>query len=58
MLNKLIDAAVPFYPENQTHLLSQQQLAHQQSDRMQFELYGTLWLYITMIVEFSIVGHF
>lgn len=27
-------------------------------ERLQFELYGPLWLYITMIVEFLIVGHF
>ena len=25
---------------------------------MQFELYGPLWIYLTMCIEFLIVGHF
>lgn len=55
MLEKLNDAAMPFYPENQTHLVP---APTQLPPRQQFELYGPLWIYITMIVEFLIVGHF
>ena len=54
MIEKLIDAAIPFYPENQTHL----QAPGKQATRRQLELYGPVLIYVTMIIEFLIVGHY
>ena len=52
---KLLDALVPLFPEFQTHLQSENS---RPQERHSFELYGPLWIFITMVIEFLILGHF
>jgi len=51
-----LDALVPLFPEFQTHL--QPENDRQQHLRRSFELYGPVWIFITMVIEFLILGHF
>ena len=52
MRAKLLDAAWPLIPENQSHLKD-----CKLQDRQSFELYGPVWIFVTMIVEFLVLGH-
>lgn len=60
---KLVDALWPFSPENQHHLVlndceSVKDYSQQQSSRRsQEELYGPLWIAVTLIIEFCILSH-
>lgn len=51
---KLIDALWPFLPENQ-HFQADNEIQYKQGTKV--ELYGPLWIIITLIIEFSILGH-
>jgi len=50
-----LDALIPLFPEFQTHLQAENATPQ---ERRAFELYGPLWIFITMVIEFLILGHF
>ena len=52
MKTKLSDAMWPFQPDYQSHLVD-----CKFQPRTSFELYGPVWIFITMIIEFLILGH-
>lgn len=53
----------PFIPENQHHLIEndaesvRDYTEHQSKNRLKQELYGPLWIAVTLIVEFCILSH-
>jgi len=57
--NRLIDALWPFFPENQHHLVENdaEQVREFKAKPAQTELYGPIWLVVTLIIEFCILGH-
>ena len=70
MKEKLTDALWPFIPSNQVHLpevirsISDRRRSHERTDKQRYsyivnrdELYGPLWIMITLIVELLILGH-
>jgi len=57
---KLADALWPFFPEYQYHLAhedSESQQVKQFIKRPNIELYGPIWIFITLIIEICILGH-
>ena len=56
----LIDALWPFIPENQHHLVENdaEQVREFKAKPSQTELYGPIWLVVTLVIEFCILGHF
>jgi len=44
----------PFLPENQ-HFHDESQIQYKRRDN--FEIYGPIWILVTLIIEFSILGH-
>jgi hypothetical protein len=60
MKDNLRDAFWPFHPENQTHLVGDQAVKPQNGARpadKRLELYGPLWILVTLVIEFTIVNH-
>jgi len=65
MKDKLTDALWPFTPDNQVHLPNHSTRAAQLREEKQRysylanrdELYGPVWILITLIVELLILGH-
>ena len=59
--NKLRDALWPFFPENQHHLKQNDQEMirdySEQKVKTNQELYGSVWIAVTLIIEFCILSH-
>jgi len=57
-MNNIIDALWPFFPENQHHLIRND--GERISDfkkKSEIELYGPIWIFVTLIIELCILGH-
>ena len=49
----------PFYPENQPHILnpSNPESMKRVSTLSPLEMYGPLWICVTLIIEILVIGH-
>ena len=57
MVDNLRDAIWPFHPENQTHLTEGKVSSGLKPADKRLELYGPLWILITLVIEFTIINH-
>mmetsp|Transcript_26023 Transcript_26023/g.25245 ORF Transcript_26023/g.25245 Transcript_26023/m.25245 type:complete len:87 (+) Transcript_26023:244-504(+) len=54
--DKIIDALWPFFPENQHFLVANGEKIGQ-FKQSNVELYGPIWIFVTMIIELCVISH-
>ncbi len=59
IMNKLLDALWPFFPENQHHLIENdaEQVREFKTKSNSQELYGPIWIVVTLAIELCIIAH-